>query len=145
MKLLYKRTHPDAKPPKFAHDGDACFDLTAATKEVKSARTVLYDTGLIFDTPNGYALKAFSRSGHGFKFSMRLANGTGIIDAGYRDTVKILLTYDGPEDEEPKWPEVGERIAQARLEVNIETDLVEVDDIDTETERGTGGLGSSGA
>ena len=42
------------------------------------------------------------------------------------------------------WPSVGDRIAQARLEKNVKTDLVEVDEIDKETERGDGGIGSTG-
>lgn len=144
MKLPYKRRHPAAVPPKFAHDTDACFDLTAATREPSGARSMKYDTGLVFDIPDGYVLKVFSRSGLGFKHDIRLCNSTAIIDAGYLETVKIKLTYDGPVSYRPDWPMVGDRFVQARLERNVKTDLVEVDEIDKETERGDGGFGSTG-
>jgi len=154
MKLPYKRNHPAAVPPKFAHDTDACFDLTAATREI-SGTTAIYDTGLVFDIPAGYMLKVFSRSGHGFKLDLDLSNGTGIIDAGYTDTVKVKMRYSDPffyqrvlrilrARPDVDWPSVGDRIAQARLEKNVKTDLVEVDEIDKETERGDGGIGSTG-
>lgn len=154
MKLPYKRNHPAAQPPKFAHDTDACFDLSSVTREISGA-TAIYDTGLVFDIPAGYMLKVFSRSGHGFKLDLDLSNGTGIIDAGYTDTVKVKMRYSDPffhhrimrvlrARPDIDWPVVGDRIAQARLEKNVKTDLVEVDEIDKETERGDGGFGSTG-
>lgn len=143
MKLPYKLNHPHAQPPKFAHDTDACFDLSAASREPQG-RSMLYDTGLVFDIPEGYHIKAYSRSGLGFKYDMRLCNSTGIIDAGYTDTIKIKLTYDGPPSYRPDWPFVGDRVAQAMLVKNVKTDLIEVEEIDKQTERGDGGFGSTG-
>jgi len=143
MKLPYKRNHPAAVPPKFAHDTDACFDLTAATRE-PHGRSMVYDTGLVFNIPDGYHIKVYSRSGLGFKYDMRLCNSTGIIDSDYLGTIKVKLTYDGPVSYRPDWPMVGDRIAQAMLVKNVKTDLVEVDEIDKETERGDGGIGSTG-
>lgn len=145
MKLPYTLKHPKAHPPKFAHNDDACFDLTACTREPINARSMLYDTGVVFEIPDGYHIKVYSRSGHGFKYDMRLCNSTGIIDAGYRDTIKVKLTYDGPVSYRPDWPYVGDRIAQAMLVKNVKTDLVEVDEIKKQTERGTGGFGSTGS
>lgn len=144
MKLPYKRNHPKAKPPKFAHDDDACFDLTACTREPSGGRSMLYDTGLVFDIPDGYHIKVYSRSGLGFKYDLRLCNSTGIIDAGYLDTIKVKLTYDGPVSYRPDFPMVGDRVAQAMLVKNVKTDLIEVEEIDKQTERGYGGLGSTG-
>lgn len=144
MKLPYKLSHPKAKPPKFAHDDDACFDLSAATREPLSARSMMYDTGLTFDIPDGYHLKVYSRSGSGFKYDMRLCNSTGIIDAGYTDTIKVKLTYDGPVSYRPDWPMIGDRVAQAMLVKNVKTGLIEVEKIEKETQRGENGLGSTG-
>ena len=67
-----------------------------------------------------------------------------LIDADYLGTIKVKLTYDGPVSYRPDWPMVGDRIAQAMLVKNVKTDLVEVDEIDKETERGDGGFGSTG-
>ncbi len=144
MKLPYTLKHPKAKPPKFAHGDDACFDLAACTREPHGARSMVYDTGVVFDIPEGYHIKVYSRSGHGFKYDMRLCNSTGIIDAGYRDTIKVQITYDGPASYRPEWTCIGDRIAQAMLVKNVKTDLVQVDEIGTETERGENGLGSTG-
>jgi dUTP pyrophosphatase len=144
MKLPYKLSHPKAKPPKFAHDADACFDLTAATREPINARSMLYDTGLVFDIPDGYHIKVYSRSGLGFKYDMRLCNSTGIIDADYLGTIKVKLVYDGPVSYRPDWPMVGDRIAQAMLVKNVKTELIEVEEITKETARGENGFGSTG-
>lgn len=145
MKLPVKRTHPKAVMPKFQTDGAACFDLVSVTRKPEGDRSMIYDTGLVFDIPEGYHIKVYSRSGHGFKYDMRLCNSTGIIDSDYIGTIKVKLTYDGPVSYRPDWPYVGDRIAQAMLVKNVKTDLVEVDEIKKQTERGTGGFGSTGS
>lgn len=144
MKLPYTIKHPKAQPPVFASDQAACFDLTACTREPVNARSMLYDTGLAFDIPDGYHLKVYSRSGQGFKYDMRLCNSTGIIDADYTGTIKVKLTYDGPVSYRPDWPYVGDRIAQAMLVKNVKTELIEVEEITKETARGEKGFGSTG-
>lgn len=144
MKLPIKRTHPKAQMPEFQTDGAACFDLVAATREPVSARSMIYDTGLMFDIPDGYHLKVYSRSGQGFKYDMRLCNSTGIIDSDYMGTIKVKLTYDGPVSYRPDWPYVGDRVAQAMLVKNVKTDLIEVEEIEKETARGEDGFGSTG-
>jgi len=105
---------------------------------------MLYDTGLVFDIPDGYHIKVYSRSGQGFKYDMRLCNSTGIIDSDYLGTIKVKLTYDGPVSYRPDWPHVGDRVAQAMLVKNVKTDLIEVEEIEKETERGEDGFGSTG-
>jgi len=144
MKLPVKRIHPAAVLPKFQTDGAACFDLVAATREPINARSVIYDTGLVFDIPDGYHIKVYSRSGHGFKYDLRLCNSTGIIDSDYLGTIKVKLTYDGPVSYRPDWPFIGDRVAQAMLVKNVKTDLIEVEEIEKETARGEDGFGSTG-
>jgi len=144
MKLPYTLKHPKAKPPVFASDQAACFDLTACTREPSGQRAMIYDTGIVWDIPDGYHLKVYSRSGQGFKYDMRLCNSTGIIDADYLGTIKVKLVYDGPVSYRPDWPIVGDRIAQAMLVKNVKTELIEVEEITKETARGENGFGSTG-
>lgn len=141
MKLGYQLTHPKSVAPKRAHDTDACFDVTIVKQLDAGPDWRLYDTGVKFDISKGYHLKAFVRSSIGFKSNLVLANGTGIIDAGYIDTVKVKLVHNGAG--QPWWPYIGDRVIQVMLEKNTKTELVEVNEI-KETERGEGGIGSTG-
>lgn len=141
MILRYKLQHPHAKPPKFAHDDDACFDLTAAHRGDTDGNSRVYDTGLAFQIPKGYYVELAIRSGLAFNGNFILANGVGIIDAGYTASVKCKLVYLG--EGNPDWPRVGDRIAQGRLVRLTKTEFEEVSEID-ETERGDGGFGSTG-
>ena len=145
MKLQYKRTHPKAKPPVFGSEEAACFDLVSVSREPSGSRAMIYDTGIVWDIPKGYHIKVYSRSGHGFNDGLRLCNSTGIIDADYTGTIKVKLVFDGPVTARPYWPLIGDRVAQAMLVKNVKTELVEVEEITKETERGTGGFGSTGS
>jgi dUTP pyrophosphatase len=151
--LRFKREHPNARIPTYGSAGAACFDLYAATVEGASAigspcyegSTVLCDTGLAVEVPDGMALMVYSRSGHGFNHLIRLANSVGVIDSDYRGTVKVLLVCDEPDDDGPPvLIKPGDRVAQAML---IPVDRYEFEEVDalTETIRGTNGLGSTGA
>jgi len=154
MNINIKKLHPNAVVPSYAHHGDACFDLCAATVAgyehighiVYEDAPLVCGTGLAFDIPAGHVMMVFSRSGHGFHHDIRLANCTGIVDAGYRGEVMVKLTCDAPDDEysPPYKVNPGDRIAQAMI---IPVDRVEFSVVDEllETERGTGGFGSSGA
>ncbi len=100
-----------------------------------------FRTGLAFEVPHGHVLKVFSRSGHGFKYGVRLANGTGIIDSDYRGELMVCLKNDGPE---PMVVHHGDRITQAMLVPIPQVELIEVQEL-SDTERGAGGFGSTGA
>ena len=82
----------------------------------------------------------YSRSGHGFKNDVRLANCVGVIDSDYTGEVKIKLTID---NEEGFIVEHGSRVAQAMIIKLPSVQLVEVDELKT-TERGANGFGSTG-
>ena len=142
MKLGVKLLHHKAVMPGFQTEGAACFDLVAVNRGSHGGNTTTYGTGLAFDVPDGYHLKVYSRSGHGFNNDVSLVNSVGIIDADYTGEVKVKLAYSGTG--RPDWPYVGDRIAQAMLVKNVKTDLIEVTEI-KETERGAGGLGSTGS
>lgn len=151
MNLNIKKLHPDAKLPTYGTDGAAAFDLYACTVDgyeqtgsaIYPSKPVTVGTGLAFDIPEGWCLMVYSRSGMGFNHGIRLANGTGLIDADYKGEVMVKLVCDN-EDDAPYRIDPSSRIAQARLERVTRVEFTEVDQLPT-TARGTGGFGSTGA
>lgn len=142
IQLRVKRLHPNAILPKNATAGAACFDLHAIEGGViGDGLPTAFATGLSFEIPPGYVLQVHSRSGHGFKHGVRLANATGIIDSDYRGEVLVKLVADGGGFLHVR---AGDRIAQAMLVPVPAVELIERDELST-TERGTGGFGSTGA
>ena len=145
MNVKIKKVHPEAKVPVYGSAGAACFDLYAArvigTTDDGSERTVTYGTGLQFEVPEGHVMMVYSRSGHGFKYGITLANSTGVIDADYRGEVMIKLTKR--DTSIYGMPEVGERIAQAMIIPVEQVSFEEADEL-SNTERGEGGIGSTG-
>ena len=138
MLVKLKKLHPSAKTPRYAKPGDAAFDIFA-TEAHFSGKTCELSTGWSCEVPRGYGLFVFSRSGHGFKHGMRLANCVGIIDSGYRGEVKVKLTLDGD-----SWGGLDTDVAVAQgVVLPIEqAEFLEVEEL-SETERGTGGFGST--
>ena len=141
MKLQYIRLTDNAKPPIFATQGAACFDLTATSCSIAGSRTRIYGTGLALNIPEGYHVEVYIRSGLAFKKDFILANGVGIIDSDYTGELMVKLADIG--DGQPDWPWVGDRIAQARLVRNTKMEFVETHE-QKQTERGDGGFGSTG-
>lgn len=140
MKVKVKKLHSDAVIPKYAKDGDAGMDLTAISYELnKKANQVTYDTGLAFEIPKGYVGFIFPRSSV-YKTINRLSNCVGVIDSGYRGSVKAVfdITEAGVGYTE------GNRIMQMIIMPYPEIEFEEVQELD-ETERGEEGFGSSGA
>lgn len=148
MNIKIKKLSPLAKTPTYATDGSGCFDLYAINPLatlVHEGYPVTFDTGLAFEIPPGYGMFILSRSGHGFNFDTRLANCVGFIDSDYRGEIMVKLTTDIERDEAmPLTILPGDRIAQAcilpvpRIGFNVVQAL-------SETARGTGGFGSTGA
>lgn len=155
MKLRILKLHPNAQVPQYATPGAACFDLHALTVAGEASEDTLVDhgspitcaTGLAFEVPEGYALMIYSRSGHGFKHGLRLANCVGVIDSDYRGEVLVKLAQDLVYDPAFNAPgtriKPGDRIAQAML-VPVPRVEFEVAEQLTITERGANGLGSTG-
>lgn len=155
LQLKIKKLHPDAIIPAYQSAGAACFDLHAlisSDAEGEQAANVLAThstpavirTGLAFEVPEGFVLMIYSRSGHGFKHDVRLANCVGVIDSDYRGEVQVKLTNDGKGAGACLRVAHGDRIAQAMLIPVQQVRLLEVDEL-SQTERGTGGFGSTGA
>lgn len=139
MKIKIKKFHKDAVIPKYAKDGDAGMDLTAVTEEWNEDNSmVTYDTGIGLEIPKGYVGLVFPRSSIS-KTALVLSNAVGVIDSGYRGSITLKFRYF----EEGMIYDTGERIGQIIIIPIPEIEFEEVEDL-SETERGTGGYGSSG-
>lgn len=149
MKLKVKKLHKNAILPTYGTAGAACFDLYAMNdgSDTYALPTVFADTfvartGLAFDIPKDYVMLVYSRSGHGFKENIRLANCVGVIDSDYTGEVMVKLTRDS--DCGGFVVNHGDRIAQAMLIPVNQVTFEEVEEL-KETERGSKGFGSTGA
>lgn len=139
--LPYKKIHELAVEPVYATEGSACFDVYAVeTFSVPAYGNVLARTGLVFETPVGYKVALYSRSGHGIKHSVRLANCTGIVDSDYRGEVMFAFHNDSSM---PLIVHAGERMGQAEI-VPVHRAVFACREELTETDRGAGGFGSTG-
>lgn len=101
---------------------------------------VAVDTGLALAIPRGFEGQVRPRSGLAIKHSVTVVNAPGTVDSDYRGPVKVLLINHG---REPFAINVGDRIAQLVIAPVIQAELVEVDAL-SDTERGSGGFGSTG-
>lgn len=149
MKVKIKKVHPNSVIPKYAKAGDAGLDLTATSKWYDEHGNVCYGTGLAFEIPEGYVGMVFPRSSC-TKKSILLGNAVGIIDSGYRGEVSfkfkpslVLTSGINCNKITPDDYNIGDRVGQIIIMPYPQIEFVEVDEL-SETERGTGGYGSSG-
>jgi dUTP pyrophosphatase len=141
--LPVRRVHPDAIVPRRAFGGDAGLDLHAieAVTLAPGARASVA-TGIAVAIPGGQAGLVLPRSGLAARSGIALVNAPGLIDAGYRGELKVLLL--NTDRETPCEIAAGDRIAQLVL-IRVELPQpVEVDALPG-SERGEGGFGSSGS
>ena len=107
---------------------------------LKSLERILIPTGLFLELPIGYEAQIRSRSGLAFKSGLTVLNSPGTIDADYRGEVKVILVNLSKED---FIISDGERIAQMIIAKHEQAEWIEVEQLQ-ETERGSGGFGSTG-
>ena len=130
--------------PYYASAGAAAMDLHACVDgpvEVAPRALVSIPTGVAIALPSAdYVALVFARSGLGIKHGVALSNGVGVIDSDYRGEIRVGLTNlsDVPYTVQP-----GDRIAQLMVTPVVRPALVQVEELD-ETQRGTGGFGSTG-
>jgi dUTP pyrophosphatase len=141
MKVQFKKLVPEAVKPKFGKPGDAGADLVATSMDVTSRKEhmqVVYGTGLAVEIPEGMVGLVFPRSSIR-NYEMVLTNSVGVIDSGYRG--EIMATFYA--DPEQNIYQVGDRIAQL---VIVPVPLIQYTEVEelSETDRGTGGHGSTG-
>jgi len=132
---------PDATLPTKAKPGDAAFDLYSTIDYTLSpSERFGVPIGISLEIPDGYEGQVRPRSGLALQKGITVLNSPGTIDSGYRGEVKCTLINLG---EIPFKIKKGERIAQLAIRPVPTVKLIEVDEL-TDTERGTGGLGSTG-
>jgi dUTP pyrophosphatase len=143
MTLRIARLDERARLPTRAHDGDAGLDLYALEDAVlEPGERASVPTGIAVEIPPGQAGLVLPRSGLAARHGISVVNAPGLIDAGYRGEVRVLLL--NTDREHPFEIAAGARIAQLVL-VRIEVSTpVEVDVLGA-SERGAGGFGSSGS
>jgi dUTP pyrophosphatase len=135
-----KKLVKEAVIPTYAKDGDAGMDLTAVSKSVdQDAAIATFGTGLAFEIPKGYVGLIFPRSSS-YKQQSILTNSVGVIDSGYRG--EVMAKFYQSFDETPSY-EIGDRIAQIIIMPYPQIQFVESEEL-SETERNTGGYGSTG-
>jgi dUTP pyrophosphatase len=141
--LQAQRLDPRAILPTRAHEGDAGLDLYAleACALAPGDRSMVR-TGIAVAIPAGYAGLVMPRSGLAFRSGIALVNAPGLIDAGYRGELKVLLL--NTDRTTPCQIAAGDRIAQLVLTAVQTPVLLEVAEL-SDSRRGTGGFGSSGS
>jgi len=129
--------------PAVAHPGDAGYDLCAREGVLLAARggRAAIATGVAVAIPAGFAGFVQPRSGLALHHGVTCLNTPGLIDAGYRDEIRVILVNLDPV--EPFEVRRGDRIAQLVIQEVEEIAWREVPDLD-DTQRGTGGFGSTG-
>jgi dUTP pyrophosphatase len=142
MSLRVRRLYERALLPSRAYPGDAGLDLHAVDGAVLApGERVSVGTGLALEIPEGQAGLVLPRSGLAARHGITLVNAPGLIDAGYRGEIRILLLNTDPR--ETFEVSAGDRIAQLVL-VRVEAPLIaELEELAV-SERGAGGFGSSG-
>ena len=163
MKLGFKKVHPEAKLPSYAHEGDSGMDVYSVEDvELYPFTPTLVKTGLIAEIPTGYEIQVRPRSGLALKQGVTVFNSPGTVDAGYRNEIGVILLWtpiclcrraihgiyrflqkDMHENLSKKMIHKGDRIAQFVLAPVTRCEPVEISEV-SDTERGTGGFGSTG-
>jgi dUTP pyrophosphatase len=140
--LEFLRLDERAYLPSRAHEGDAGLDLSAIEgNSIAPGERVLVRTGLAVAIPAGCAGLVLPRSGLASRHGVTVANAPGLIDAGYRGEIQVLLV--NLDRSESFRFEAGERIAQLLVVSFPDVEPTEVRELDS-TSRGDGGFGSSG-
>ena len=142
MKLACTKLSDQACLPTRANEGDAGLDLYAAeSATLGPGERASVGTGIAIEVPSGYAGLVLPRSGLAARHGIALVNAPGLIDAGYRGEVRVLLLNTDREatfDVEP-----GDRIAQLLLTPFLDADAAEVTELGASA-RGENGFGSTG-
>ncbi len=140
--LRVRRLHADARLPSRAYPGDAGLDLYAVDGvTLAPGERASVGTGIAVEIPEGQAGLVLPRSGLAARHGISVVNAPGLIDAGYRGEIKVLLL--NTDRREACTIDAGDRVAQLVL-VRVEApEVVEVDALAV-SERGAGGFGSSG-
>lgn len=142
--LRYKKLSPSAIVPTYGSAAAAGADLYALPEGdtvIAAGETKLIHTGIALEIPEGYMGLIFARSGLATKRGLAPANKVGVIDADYRGEIMVALYNQSKEEQTVA---AGERVAQLVITPFLAVNFEECDEL-TDTERGVGGFGSTGA
>jgi dUTP pyrophosphatase len=143
IELSVRRLRPDAVVPERAYPGDAGLDLSACERaELGPGERAVVGTGVAVAIPDGFAGFVQPRSGLAARHGITIVNSPGLVDAGYRGEIQVVLL--NTDAEVPFVVEPGMRIAQLVVLPVPELELVETDELPA-SERGVRGFGSSTA
>ncbi len=143
MLVKIKKVAKGAVLPTKAHATDAGFDLYCTSKEIDwTKRQIVCHTGLAFEIPEGHVGLIFPRSSVSNK-PLMMANSVGVIDSGYRGEVTAKFNITGMNEIYSNNYQVGDKIAQMIIIPYPEIEFEEADSL-SESDRGTGGYGSTG-
>jgi len=138
----FKRLHAEGRAPEQAHEHDAGFDLYASeAARIAPGQRMSIGTGIAVAIPDGYAGLVLPRSGLAARHGIALVNSPGLVDAGYRGELRLLLLNTDRE----RIFEIasGDRIAQILITPIAVPQFVEARAL-AETARGESGFGSTG-
>src|SRR3954449_2541249 len=142
MSFRFRRLSEAATAPLRAHPRDAGCDLFAAeSARLEPGERASVGTGIAVEIPDGSAGLVLPRSGLAAKHGISVVNAPGLIDAGYRGELRVLLL--NTDRDEPFAIEPGDRIAQLMLVRHEAPELEEAESLE-ESARGAGGFGSTG-
>ena len=149
MKVKVKKLNPNAVLPHKAHKSDFCYDVVATSCEEIAPNVYRYGTGLAMQIERdieekdseaiNFCITARPRSSV-WKTGMVLSNCEGTIDEGYTGEIMAVFYHVMPNM--PKY-NVGDKIFQMHIETTTPMQFIEVDEL-SDTDRGTGGYGSTG-
>ena len=138
--IKVKKLHPDAVIPTYSKIGDAGMDLTITSIKENTSDSVTYGFGLAIELPKWYVGLIFPRSSVRNQ-ELILSNCVGVIDSGYRG--ELQATFKKTNGLDSLKYKVGERGAQLMAIPYPNMVMIQTDTL-SETERGTGGFGSTG-
>ena len=141
VQVNFRRLDRELPTPAHAHDGDGGVDLYSAQDVIVGpgeSASVL--TGVAVQIPPGYAGLVTPRSGLAARHGIGILNAPGLVDAGYRGEIRVLIINHGTEKFEIQR---GDRVAQLVVVPVVSQEWVEVEELET-SDRGPGGFGSTG-
>lgn len=139
LTVRFKRLHPDAKTPSYAHPGDAGLDMYSLDEyTLNPQEQALIPTGIAMEIPVGYVGLIWDKSGLSTKHGLKTL--AGVIDAGYRGEISVAIANVGSG---PYTFKKGQKIAQMLIQKVEQAYFEEVQEL-SNTSRGAGGFGSTG-
>ncbi len=141
--VRFKKLANNAVTPRYSKDGDAGMDLTITSIVSETKTDVTYGFGIAMEIPKGYVGLLFPRSSVR-KYDLSLTNSVGVIDSSYRGEIQATFKKTNwlKGDSSEKY-NIGERGAQIMIIPFPQIEFIETDDL-SETDRGSGGFGSTG-